>query len=81
MTVCFKQSPQSPLIYEVVAIALSGVVYTEYKRLHVKCSNMHFIYKFDGSPVGWYARNAKTFEDIYLGEGGKSDSRTRRACR
>ena len=27
------------------------------------------MYKFDGSPVGWYARNLKNGDEIYLGAG------------
>lgn len=52
-----------------IATALDGVVYTENSRLHVKGNKMHFIYKPDGSPVGWYARNVKTLDDIFLGVG------------
>lgn len=52
-----------------IASALNGVTYTENGRLHIKGNKMHFIYKPDGSPVGWYARNIKTLDDIYLGSG------------
>ena len=52
-----------------IATALDGVVYTENSRLHIKGNKMHFIYKPDGAPVGWYARNIKTLDDIYLGTG------------
>lgn len=52
-----------------IASALNGVAYTENGRLHIKGNKMHFIYKPDGSPVGWYARNIKTLDDIYLGIG------------
>lgn len=52
-----------------IASALNGVAYTENGRLHIKGNKMHFIYKPDGSPVGWYARNIKTLDDIYLGTG------------
>ena len=52
-----------------IASALNGVVYTENGRLHIKGNKMHFIYEPDGSPVGWYARNIKTCDDIYLGVG------------
>lgn len=52
-----------------IASALNGVTYTENGRLHIKGNKMHFIYKPDGSPVGWYARNIKTLDDIYLGVG------------
>ena len=52
-----------------IATALNGVVYTENSRLHVKGNAAHYIYKPDGSPVGWYARNIKTYDDIYLGVG------------
>ncbi len=68
MTISFKAAPAAKTKDTVVATALTGVVYTENKRLHVKCNDRHFIYKFDGSPVGWYARNLKTSDDIYLGE-------------
>lgn len=52
-----------------IASALNGVTYTENGRLHIKGNKMHFIYKPDGSPAGWYARNIKTLDDIYLGAG------------
>lgn len=69
MTISFKQRPQQPSADVVVATALTGVVYTENNRLHVQCNDRHFLYKFDGSPAGWYARNMKTSDDFYLGEG------------
>ena len=52
-----------------IATALDGVVYTENSRLHIKGNTAHYIYKPDGSPTGWYARNIKTCDDIYLGVG------------
>ena len=53
----------------VVATALNGVVYSENNRIHIKTNTRHYIYKPDGSPSGWYARNIKTNDDIYLGVG------------
>lgn len=52
-----------------IATALNGVVYAENGRIHIKGNAAHYIYKPEGSPVGWYARNIKTLDDIYLGEG------------
>lgn len=52
-----------------IAAALDGVVYTENGRVHVKGNAAHYVYKPDGSPTGWYARNIKTCDDIYLGKG------------
>lgn len=52
-----------------IATALNGVVYTENSRLHVKGNAAHYVYKPEGSPVGWYARNIKTCDDIFLGAG------------
>lgn len=69
MTISFKSNPQAPSADAVVATALTGVVYTENNRLHVQCNDRHFLYKFDGSPAGWYARNMKTSDDFYLGAG------------
>ena len=40
---------------KIVATALDGVVYTENNRVHIKGNTRHYIYKYDGSPVGWYA--------------------------
>lgn len=54
---------------KIVATALDGVVYTENNRVHVKGNTRHYVYKYDGSPVGWYARNIKTNDDVYLGDG------------
>lgn len=71
MTYAFKNAPSISKSNGniVIASAIDGLVYTESSRLHVKGKNMHFVYKPDGSPVGWYARNPKTFDDVYLGEG------------
>lgn len=52
----------------IIATSLNGVVYSENSRLHVKTNTRHIIYKFDGTPIGWYSRNLKTCDDIYLGE-------------
>lgn len=52
-----------------IVTALDGVVYMENNRLHIKGNTAHYVYKPDGSPVGWYARNIKTLDDIYLGTG------------
>ena len=69
MTITFKVTPIAKSVDAVIATALTGVVYVENNRLHVKCNNCHFLYKFDGSPIGWYARNLKTCDDVFLGEG------------
>ena len=71
MTYGFKNTPTMPRSSEdgLIASALNGVAYTENGRLHIKGNKMHFIYKPDDSPVGWYARNIKTLDDIYLGVG------------
>ena len=69
MTYGFKSTPTIKTDDKVVATALDGVVYTENNRLHVKTNTRHVIYKFDGAPAGWYARNIKTNDDIYIGEG------------
>ena len=69
MTYGFKESPAIIAGDNVIATALDGVVYTENNRLHVKGNKQHVVYTYDGSPVGWYARNHKTSDDIYLGEG------------
>ena len=69
MTISFNPAPEQTSGDGVIATALTGVVYVENNRLHVKCNDRHFLYKFDGSPIGWYARNLKTCDDIYLGEG------------
>ena len=71
MTYGFKNTPIMPRSNEdgLIATALDGVIYTENSRLHVKGNTAHSVYKPDGSPVGWYARNIKTCDDIYLGVG------------
>lgn len=71
MTYGFKNTPIMPRSSGdgLIATALDGVVYTENSRLHVKGNTAHYVYKPDGSPVGWYARNIKTCDDIYLGVG------------
>jgi hypothetical protein len=69
MTIFFKNTPPSSNGDRLIATALNGVVYVENNRLHLKGSTIHYIYKFDGSPIGWYMRNPKTLDDIYLWEG------------
>lgn len=69
MTYGFKACPQEQAGDKVVATALNGVVYTENKRVHAKSNDRHIVYKFDGSPIGWYARNIKNGDEIYLGDG------------
>ncbi len=71
MTYGFKNTPIVPRSSGdgLIATALDGVVYTENSRLHIKGNTAHYIYKPDGSPVGWYARNIKTLDDIFLGVG------------
>lgn len=69
MTYQFKQTPPMPTGDIVVATALDGVIYTENNRLHIKCSDKHYIYKYDAVQIGWYVRHQKTFDDIYLGKG------------
>lgn len=69
MTIFFKSIPERVSEDKIIATALTGVVYMENNRLHVKCNDRHFIYKFDGTPIGWYARNLKTCDDVYLGVG------------
>lgn len=69
MTAIFKTTPPSKDGDILIATALNGIVYVENNRLHIKDSRNHYIYKFDGSPIGWYMRNPKTLDDIYLGKG------------
>lgn len=69
MTYTFKGNPTIETEDMLIASALNGVVYIENGRLHVKGNKMHFIYKPNSSPMGWYARNIKTCDDIYLGVG------------
>ena len=71
MTYGFKDIPLAPraLGDGLIATALDGVVYTENGRIHVKGNAAHYVFKPDGSPAGWYARNIKTCDDIYLGVG------------
>lgn len=69
MTYAFLDKPQENNADMLVATALNGEVYTENKRLHIKNNKCHYIYKFDGSPVGWYRRNIKTSDDVFLGKG------------
>ena len=71
MTYGFKDTPIMPRANGdgLIATALDGVVYAENGRIHVKGNAAHYVYKPDGSPAGWYARNIKTCDDIYLGVG------------
>lgn len=64
----FSDTPPEIEGDKIIASALNGVVYTENNRLYVKTSAKHLVYKYDGSPVGWYQRNIKTLDDIYLGK-------------
>ena len=69
MTYLFKSIVTNNNKDSLIATSLNGVVYTENNRLHIKDTRNHYIYKFDGSPIGWYMRNPKTLDDIYLGVG------------
>lgn len=69
MTYAFKTSQTVPTFDKLIATALNGVVYTENGRLHIKGNKMHYIYKPNATPTGWYARNIKTLDDIFLGVG------------
>lgn len=71
MTYGFKDIPLAPraLGDGLIATALDGVVYTENERIHIKGNAAHYVFKPDGSPAGWYARNIKTCDDIFLGAG------------
>lgn len=69
MTYTFKNSQTVPTFDKLIATALNGVVYTENGRLHIKGNKMHYIYKPNATPTGWYARNIKTLDDIFLGVG------------
>lgn len=52
-----------------IATARNGEAYTKSNCLYIKSTTWHLIYKYNGSPVGWYARNVKTNVDVYLGNG------------
>lgn len=47
----------------------NGAGYIKNNELHITQSKYHFIYKFNGTPVGWYMRNESTGSDIFLGQG------------
>ena len=68
MTYNFKSNPPEVLSDLVIATATNGVVYTENNRLHIKNNKKHIFYKYDGQPVGWYQRNIKTLDDVFLGQ-------------
>ena len=65
----FVATPQNNGKDELIATALNGEAYSANNRLHIKNAEWHLIYKYDGSPIGWYARNVKTNDDVYLGSG------------
>lgn len=69
MTYGFKTNPPAQSGDKIVATALDGVVYTENNRIHITTNKRHYVHKADGTPAGWYARNIKTNDDIYLGDG------------
>ncbi len=69
MTYVFRDAPEIGGSDELVASALDGVAYAENGRLHIKSNSFHYVYKPDGNPKGWYMRNMKNLDDIYLGAG------------
>ncbi len=69
MTYGFIANPRKKDKDATIATASNGAIYTEGKDLHITNGGYHFIYKFAASPIGWYARNARTNEDIWLGTG------------
>ncbi|MDR1093410.1 MAG: hypothetical protein LBL66_04605 [Clostridiales bacterium] len=52
-------------IYE----ASGGRGYVENGELHLMSPQVHYVYKFEGSPAGWHMRNDRTKVDYYLGGG------------
>lgn len=68
MTVGFKNKQTVRQTDEIVATALTGVVYTENGRLHVISNRRHLVFKPDASKPGWYSRNLKTSDDFFLGK-------------
>ena len=65
----FVETPPKIGKDKLIATALNGEAYCENNRLHIKNADWHLIYKYDGSPIVWYARNIKTNDDVYLGDG------------
>lgn len=64
-----KSQPTNQAGDAIIATALDGVVYSENNRVHIKTHKQHVVYKFDGAPVGWYARNLRNGDEIFLGVG------------
>lgn len=69
MIYSFKTQPTKQAGDAIIATALNGVVYSENNRIHIKTHTCHIVYKFDGAPIGWYVRNLKNGDEIYLGVG------------
>ena len=55
MTYKFISNPSACNEDVIIATSLTGVAYTKNNRLHVRCNDRHFLYKFDGSPALWHA--------------------------
>lgn len=64
----FNPTPPANNADNVIAVDLTGIVYTEKNQLHIKDAQTHYVYKFDGTPTGWHIRNKKG-QDIFLGAG------------
>ncbi len=68
MTYHIKQTPKATTTKEIYA-SDGGRGYAENDELHLTSPQVHYIYKFAGTPVGWYMRNDVTGVDYYLSAG------------
>lgn len=62
-----KNKIEYPKQDKLIATALDGTIYIENGRLHVNNTSKHLIYKPSASLQGWYIRNHKTLDDVYVG--------------
>lgn len=52
-----------------IFVTESGNGYAQNGELHITQSSFHFVYKFNEISKGWYMKNNKTQQDVFLGYG------------
>ncbi|HRF69894.1 MAG TPA: hypothetical protein PKV66_00525 [Candidatus Pelethenecus sp.] len=65
----FKSQLSKQMGDTIIAMSSNCTIYGENNCLHIKTNTRHIVFKFDGTPVGWYAYNLKNGNEIYLGDG------------
>lgn len=63
-----KSQPEKCESDRLIYTAINGKGYFENNELHL-VADYHYVYHFNGNPVGWYMKSPKDGIDRYLGAG------------